>query len=619
MRPKDRNYARDLIRRFCQPRPTQRVSDWVAENVEFNEPKLTGRFSFVGREYLRDGLDDWNNPHVKDIIDVFGTGAGKTISRMAGAAYRIAHDPSRFLWVMPTTEGPGGARRFSTTRFQEMIRATRCLRSLIPKGADRHSFSGLSMSINGTVIDLGGSNSPGQLAANRCDVVVQDETDKFNEGTEREASASYLADERTKGMSMSKRLKSSSPTLMSGLIWQEYLKSDMQRRFLPCPNCAKFVVLVWSKQFTVFPLLGCEAFIQWDAEAKNKDGSWDLEQVVKSAHMECPHCKGKILDHHKLEMDAKGEWRATNPNGAPGYRGRHLPSMYVNSFECNFGQMAKKFLLNKNSVEGLKGFINSDLAEPYLSQDSASKRVELITAKQKLNPQEWNLIMTVDCQQKPPYFRYLIRAWKHTGDSQGLKYGPADNWEEVHAIQLENQVKDDAVWVDSGFQAKSGEADVYRNCAQHGTLVESQEKYAHLGWLPCKGFSGKKRWRDKDDKTQQHPWFMGEIDPYMGTDKAGQVVMNLFEYSDDYIKDALQNLRGGKTQYQWSVCDEMSCEQYWKEMDAEHKVTVLNKRTGFTKVEWQKRHKDWPNEAFDLEKMQTAAAMFYGLFEVEKR
>ena len=28
----------------------------------------------------------------------------------------------------------------------------------------------------------------------------------------------------------------------------------------------------------------------WDKEAKRGDGSWDYEQVEKSAHALCPHC-----------------------------------------------------------------------------------------------------------------------------------------------------------------------------------------------------------------------------------------------------------------------------------------------------------------------------------------
>src|ERR1019366_2006725 len=113
------------------------------------------------------------------------------------------------------------------------------LRKLIPTGVDRYDFASTQLQINGTVIDLTGSNSVGQLGENRCDVVWQDEMDKYPEQgeTSREASVVILADERKKSVSNSRRYKFSTPTLSNMGIWDYFLKGDQRRYFVPCPYC----------------------------------------------------------------------------------------------------------------------------------------------------------------------------------------------------------------------------------------------------------------------------------------------------------------------------------------------------------------------------------------------
>jgi len=119
------------------------------------------------------------------------------------------------------------------------------------------------------------SNSPAALASIPARVVILDEVDKFNEGGRKEADAVNLAEQRTKTFSNPKRIKTSTPTLSDGLIWQEFAKTDQRRRFMPCPHCGKLVLFAWSKAFTVFPLTGNEAFIKWDSKARRpKDNSW---------------------------------------------------------------------------------------------------------------------------------------------------------------------------------------------------------------------------------------------------------------------------------------------------------------------------------------------------------
>lgn len=617
-----------LIAHFFTP-PDGRVSVWVEQNVVFNEPGCSGPFSFSDREYLREPVDCWGSDST-DVVLVFGTRCGKTRTLYCGLGYTVEKVASRILYVKPTTKGTAGAEGDARTRFIPMLRATPALAKYIPSGAQRHNFKTPQQIIHGSIIDWTGSNSVANLASNPARVVIQDEVDKFNttrkrgeDGAMVEADASSLADERCKEFANPKRFKASTPTLVSGLIWQELMKSDLRRYYVPCPHCSKHVIFAWSKQYTVLPLTGDEAFIRWDSEAKGVDGVWDLERVDRTAHMVCPHCEGKIWDGQKAEMIRNGEWKPTRV-GAPGYRGYHLPSMYCQHLETSFGRMAVRFLKQKRSLQGLQGFINSDLAEPYQSQDLSSERVELVRQVQIEITAEWRKLITADAQQKWPYLWFVLRAW-NGGDSEGISAGHFDTFDELRALQIEHGIPDAGVVIDSGFGSKR-EAEVYRNCANFGAIIPRKSGFPlHIGWMPSKGMPSRKRWRDPETK-QSVPYFLRAIDPFMGTTEAGKLEINLFEFASMYYEDLLAALRDSKRGhgYRWAVSDQMDKSKfqdgstYWKHLDGHIIKRIENRITGMTTEQWSKRHRDWPDHLLDCEILQVAQANFFGWFKIDQ-
>lgn len=609
-----------LIGRIWIPRSKATASQWCEEFLRFREPKCTGPFSLSGREYLREPLDNWGSLEVTDQAAVMGTRTGKTRILYGGIAYTVANDNVRVLFVKPKTKGTAGAEDDAKNRFIPMLRASKPLAALIPSGPRRHDFKTAQQIIGGSIVDWTGSNSVGALASNPCSVVVQDETDKFNttrkrdeEGNVMEADASALADERCKEFSNPKRFKASTPTLLNGLIWQELLKSDLRRYFVPCPHCKKFIVFAWSKEFTLLPKTGSEAYVHWDSAAKD-GGKWDFDAVEASAHAVCPHCQGQIRDTHKAEMVRSGEWRPTQ-KGLPNYRGYHLPSMYAAHRQCNFGKMAVRFLKSVNNLDGPRGFINSDLAEPYAAQDISTKRVEKVMQIEVLA--EWKKIMSVDCQAKSPHFWFVIRAY---GGKEiiGLKGGPLETWDDVRSVQLASGVPDAGVIVDSGYGAKD-DAEVYRTCADYGEQIEDGviAKIVHIGWMPAKGMPGNRTWRDKETGLYL-PYYYRPIDPYIGLRDAGNHSIEVFEFASDYFKDILQSLRNPRdpanAKYRWSIHADLDTDEYHLHMRGEVKDDL--KSPGRPK--WRIRHRYAKNHMFDCETMQVAAANAFGLLEIQE-
>jgi hypothetical protein len=592
------NAGKIVLERFRSPAPNELPADWCSREVYFDEPEIKGRMSFQGREYLRDAVNDINDQDHSDFVYVFGTGTGKTITFMAHAVWEMRWNPARCLWVFPGADGAGGCRRFVRTRLLNCLRATPYTRDKIPSGSQRFDITSDSISMCGSVLDFVGSNSPAQVAANRCSRVRQDEVDKFFQGNEEEPSASYNADRRTDGVEGAKRFKASSPTLHSGLIWTEFLKSDQRRCFLKCPCCSKWIVLAWSEQFTVFPRHGFEAYVRWDSSARKKNGEWDFERVRKTARFECPHCGGNIRDEHKYEMDKTGHWDAT-AKGFPKYLGRHLPSMYSSSSECRVGNLAVEFLKSKRSLSGVKGFINSRLAEPDVAQEVAVDKVGEIGRKIEINT-EWVTTLAVDHQQNAPYFWWVARAWdlKSKSKSHGLECGSCNQWHEIDAVQARLNIFKECVFIDCGFD----QADVFRNCAPTNMPTRCKLVYGLqdqlpecVGWTPCKAFGGQKNFPVifEDGRKLWVPFrSKANTDPHAGTDLAHRMRIEMLEFFSDTCRDDLERVIKGRTFMEWTISKEMDTKEYHQHMAA--RVKRPDKKNPRNYV-WVRVRSDYPD------------------------
>ena len=339
-----------------------------------------------------------------------------------------------------------------------------------------------------------------------------------------------------------------------------------------------------------------------------------MDQVFRSARFQCPHCAGHILDGHKTTMNRNGIWIPTK-TASSGFVSRHLPSLYACTPETSIGNLAMKFLNAKKSLLGLQGFINGDLAEPYQSQDRQRERIELVSKVQIEMGDEWKKQLTADCQFNSPHFWYVVRGFSGKA-SEGIDAGSCDTIEDLRAVQLRPgyNIHDAAVMLDSGHGAKS-DASIYKNCARFGEILPRNSLLPlHMGWMPAKGMPENKRWKNEDGLLV--PFFLQSIDPYVGTSEAGQIEMSLFEFSSDYIKDILEDLRKGEAGHKWSVSPQMDNEEYWRHLDAKIKVAEFNKRTGRTVMKWQKRSQHWPDHLDDCEIMQIGLAAFFGIIDL---
>ncbi len=613
----------ELSRRFnedslhvVKPRFSGSVSEYCCAEIRFNEPGRVGKFSLRSREYLREPLDNYGIEEITDMILCFGTRTGKTTIMFAGGGYRIQEKMRRRLFVKPGAKGTAGAENDARTRFIPMCRSSDALNALIPKGGNSRHFFKTSQQIfrNGSIQDWTGSNSVANLASNAMEDVDQDEVDKFNltrrrdeDGEVVEASASKLADERTSEFRSPKRVKGSTPTLESGLIWVELLKTDLRRRFMPCPHCEKLLILAWSKEYSALPSKGLDgqplplAFVKWDDEARRKDNSWDLDRVERSAGYICPHCSGRFNDDKKIWMDENGIWKPTQI-GAPRTRGYHLPSMYSSHEQTTVGKLALSFLEGVKSLDGPRNFINSKLAEPWNNQGGRVERIEIISPDDKKTDGATKLI-AFDLQLLSPRFWHVAAEFKPSENLfRIIDFGSGEHESEQEEKIKQHEILPHHVGVDSGKFA----TECYDLCLRHSKIVRRvNAPPIAVGWTPMKGFKHTQFWKDQKTKMMMPFTLSSAPLPHH------KFQLPLLNFNAHVLKDMFSRIRRNKTHVKFEIAPGCATDEFFKHLDGEIRKTVIE--DGRPVQRWRPRAKSWPNHGLDCVNMLLALAMFHKL------
>lgn len=328
-------------------RKREPVWEWAQNHIivpPSMSPNHHGPFRVTGREYMREPLECFADPSCTDMTLMAGGQVLKTTVFLVGAAWTLAHSPRPVMFVYPN-ENLG--KEVASTRWLPMFEASPSLRRLIP--ARRDNWAKLVQHGPGWSGYWVGSNSPANLSSRTVGMVISDELEKFAAESKYEASAVRLAELRTKDYgARGFRAAGSTPTVETSDAWQHYLTGSCEECLFPCPHCGEPFVLDHNENF------------QWTG--KLSDGSWDIEEVKKTAHFVCPGCKREIWDRDRTRGMAGCYWRPTQRASRSGHRSFWLPSFYSPS--VSFGYMAGRFL-NCLMTSNLRDYYNGDLGKPW--------------------------------------------------------------------------------------------------------------------------------------------------------------------------------------------------------------------------------------------------------------
>ncbi len=327
---------------------------WAESNLELSSRSTAfpGKYSTEQTPYVRQPLEDFKDPSIRQITLCFSAQSAKTQTMLTMLAYSIDQDPGPVLLVQSSMDA---AKSFSKNRLQPLVEDCPILSR--HKTSDRFDFSAAEMRLDNCSVYLAGANSPGQLASRPIRYLLADEIDKWPDESKREADALSLAMERVKSFKSHKIVLASTPTLASGPIWQAFQAGDRRRYHVPCPHCGTCFVLRWE-------------YVRWpDSSA--------AETVIRETWLECPHCQGRITERHKADMLEAGQWIPENPEAPADRVSYHLSELY--SPWTTWGSLAAKFIrATKAAKTGdtgqLHNFVNSSLAEPWEERQSSAKQ-----------------------------------------------------------------------------------------------------------------------------------------------------------------------------------------------------------------------------------------------------
>jgi len=325
-------------------------TEWAEQHVYIpaTASARSGRFDVSLTPYSRDIMDACSIEDPCRRVVVMGSNQiGKTVAFLNVIGYRMHQWPVPMMIVLPRNED---VKEFALSRVDQFIASCPALAALAgtteleTKGADSvamKSFPGGSLFIRG-------SQSEATFRSDPIGVILLDDLDAFARHSE--GSHTVLAERRlnTYNDYAPKLIEVSSPTIAgTSRIASSYKDSSQRLYHVPCLTCGAYQVL-WFQH------------MRWINDDPN------------TAHFVCQHCEAAMLEHHKPEMLAAGQWIAQRPERDTTVKGFWIWAAYAPSAFRTWAGMAQSYMeaarkLKDNlDTEPMQATLNLDWAEEFV-------------------------------------------------------------------------------------------------------------------------------------------------------------------------------------------------------------------------------------------------------------
>ncbi|MDD5449655.1 MAG: phage terminase large subunit family protein [Candidatus Omnitrophica bacterium] len=577
-----------IIKAFQLPQDLT-VSQWADKNrvLDSKTSSEPGQWRTDRTPYSRGIMDAFNDPLIEDIVIMASTQVGKTESLYNMIAYIIDQDPGPVLLVMPRESD---AKSVSSKRLRPMLELSAVLSShFTPIGDD---ITKMEIQLDRMILYFSGANSPAGLAQRPIKYLFLDETDKYPHFSGKEADPIKLSTERTRTFWDRKIVKCSTPTTKEGYIWREYEKSDRCQYYVPCPHCGKYQVLLFRSN------------VKWP-EAER-----DPEKIreMRLAWYECLYCKGRIIDSMKQKMLLQGRWAPEGCHvnergeivGAPpktSKKGFWINALY--SPWLSFSEVAAEFLRSQSYPELLMNFVNSWLAELWQETHDQTKPEELkklcVAYKKGVLP-DGVLVLTGGIDVQKDHFYVIIRGWGYEQESWLILAQRFETKQELIEVVFNTYYS-----FDNPDKQPLG---VRLTCVDTG--YRTDEVYEL-----CRAYMDISRAIKGRDRIFSSPLHVSTIDKYPLTGQPIPGGLKLWHLDTSYFKDKVTRLVKNSfldiEEAKWHLYEKIP-DEYLNQFCAEHKVLVLDKKTGRTYEEWRPMTPNAPSHFLDCEVYAAAAA-----------
>lgn len=569
-------------------------------------------------------------PHTREIMQALSPSDPTTeVTFVAGTQVAKTETGNNFIgFVMDVAGGAAmmvyptsnTGKRSSKTRLAKMIDSTPRLRAKVSDKARDKSNSATLKEFPGGVLAIAGANSAAELKSMPVRFLFEDEVDEYPENVDGQGPADALAEKRTDTYRLKKKIfRTSTPTeLASSKIWKHWKRSDMRRRYLPCPHCADELVLRWDgfrwETRKVWEVVRADDGVVTQVPEGTEGAVLRDTGELVSVWYECEHCEGRIEERHKAVMLSAGRWIPERPE-VKHHRGYHLPSYYAPLGWLSWEEIVRDRLEAERDPTGqaLKQWTNTRAAEPWA--DTGEQFSDLELRQRAIDTSIGNgyrkgtvplgglmLVAAVDVQGNR--LEAKIKAYGRGKESWLIDYevifGDTETsapWKELDEFLQKKYPHESgapmrihATGVDAGYRTQ--------------TVLDWCRMRRHRGIIPVRGQSqsgktvlGKPTPQDIDHRGRKIPRGV-ELFP-VGSDTAK---------SDIYARLKIEKPGPGCMHFPAGLPDE-----YFKQLTAERLVTKYHR--GYLKRVWEKDAGE-RNEALDLEVYAYAAAIYAGLNRV---
>ncbi len=572
------------------------LSEW-SERYAYLSPEasaVVGKFHPL--PYQREIMDAFTDPRVETITLMKSARVGGTKIIDFAIAYRIHQNPASILVVQPTLSA---AKRFTKIELRPMFRDTPALKD---KVASLKSRSGgntqFAIDFKGGTLYVVGANSAPDLRGLTVRDVFIDEEDAYESEAGNDGDPSELAIKRSETYSNRKIVHCSSPgDKATSKIEPSFLEGDQRYRHVPCPFCG-----------AAYPYM-----FRPNPEMRGHLFEWPQNEPEK-AFFRCAECEKEIHEEHKIRMDQNGVWVPRKP--FLGHASFFLWAAYSFQPNATWGKMALKFVKSKDKPTKLKVFVNTWLAQTWVTQGEAPDYKRLYERRESypravVPAKARGLTAAADVQADR--IEVEIIAW-----APGM-----ESWSIDHRILYgKPENSKDKVWKDldellpEEFPSETGRTfHIERFGIDCGFLTQIVtkwvEKYRHIfpRVIAVKGDAGQKNVVGPPGCTEYTLGgrrIRGSVHHYpIGVNVVKEEIYAWLKLPAPTPEEP--NVSTGFCHFSTQI----HSEEYFKQLTAEKLQTTINKRTGFTVRQWVKDYNR--NEVLDLRVYNRALAYMLGV------
>jgi phage terminase large subunit GpA-like protein len=475
--------------RFLRPHQKYSAREWLPKHVQMPVGTETAGmpFSLAAFPHVDSVLDAFDDPKIRQIVLQWASRLGKTTTCLSLMAKVAGTNPRNMMFAGPTKDAAG---RVIGSRLYPILGSAEGVRQQLPPEARR---SKLHVKLESCQIFVGWSGSETSLADVGAFFGHASEIDKWDDSASKEGDSLKLFVNRFKGFPDHKIIFESTPTIAGrSRIEKKMTESNQHRRYVPCPHCGEFQVLIQGVE-------GVPGGFDWDRDSSGKS---DPDVALQTGHYVCKFCQKKIENHHRTVMLRAGVWVPNGctitPDGT--IHGKALkdgsdvvgfgPLASWYALTETWGNFARLWIQAQKRPRDLQDVVNSYKGETWAIRKSKSTPekvgIKLRTDIPRRLLPDWTRLVTVTIDQQRSDGGYRLWVCLAHGINRAahvVDYGLCQHLEEVWDRHIR-----------SPYQHEDGGNPMMPHAAAADSGWDTKKTYdfcnAHNGMLPLKGSSG---------------------------------------------------------------------------------------------------------------------------------